>query len=73
MNPKSVKEVTFLEIWLVNLVLPIGNAQPSMVILTVTASFVMAFSLTFCFVGAPTKASFSTPTPAVQLSMLNNS
>lgn len=72
MNPKSIKEVTFLEIWLVNLVLPIGNAQPSLVILTVTASFVMAFGLTCCFVGTTPKASLSSQTAAAPLGMVSN-
>ncbi|MEB3260016.1 MAG: hypothetical protein VKP63_05235 [Cyanobacteriota bacterium] len=39
-----------------HLSLPIGTAQPSLVLVAVTASFLIAFSLTFCFVGSLPKS-----------------
>jgi hypothetical protein len=45
------------------LALPIGTAQPSLVLLSVTASFILAFCLTFCFVGHAPKSQQPLPTP----------
>ncbi len=51
MNPRWSKTDSFREAWLPNLVLPVRVLQPSLVLLCITASFLIAFSLTFCFVG----------------------
>ena len=55
MNPKPTRDITLRELWLPHLVLPIGTAQPSLVALAVTASFLVAFSLTFTLLGGPAK------------------
>jgi len=46
---KISKLDSFLEVWLLRLVVPIGTLQPSLVVLGSAASFLIAFSLTFCF------------------------
>jgi hypothetical protein len=51
MSFRSPRPESFRSAFLPNLVLPIGTAQPSLVLLAVTASFLVAFCLTFCFVG----------------------
>jgi len=52
MSPRSPRSDSFRDTLLPSLTLPIGTAQPSLVLIAVTASFLVAFSLTCCFVGA---------------------
>ena len=56
MSPRSPRSDSFRSSLLPHLALPIGTAQPSLVLLAVTASFLIAFSLTFCFVGSMPKS-----------------
>jgi hypothetical protein len=46
---KFSKVDSFLEVWLLRLVMPVGTLQPSLVVLGAAASFLIAFCLTFCF------------------------
>jgi hypothetical protein len=56
MSPRAPRPESFRSSLLPHLALPIGTAQPSLVLVAVTASFLIAFSLTFCFVGSIPKS-----------------
>lgn len=44
-------DVPLIDIWLPALMLPIRRSQPSLVLTAVAASFLVGFTITFCFVG----------------------
>ncbi len=73
MTLKLARADSLRGLWLPNLLLPIRSAQPSLVLLAVTASFLIGFSLTFC-VGSLSKTSLSTPAlpPPPSISALNS-
>ena len=71
MDYKSFKADSLRDAWLPSLVLPVGTVQPSLILLSVSASFLCAFSLTFCFVGSFPKAQQLQPCLAPSLGVIN--
>ena len=50
-SEKTMGNVPLIEIWLPALMLPLRRSKPSLVLAAVSASFLVAFTITFSFVG----------------------
>jgi hypothetical protein len=55
MSPRLPSVESFRDVCLLKLLMPIGMVPPSQVLLAVSTSFLLAFSLTFCVTGCLSK------------------